>query len=232
MEPKIIVCGDIHGDWAALNRLISAKRPDIVLQVGDFGWWPNEKYMGTDSRGRGKSWSHEGVKSNGASVYFCDGNHEHHSSLVQDGEIHHLYDKVYHCSRGSCLTLPDGRKVLFAGGASSIDQQLRVQGIDWFPEELISYDELDLMMAHDTIDIVISHTCPSVISPDGPVGKYNDSCRFALNEVLHRYNPRLWFFGHWHQPFRQTWKYTVFECLDYPRHRGRWWVQLKNNKRF
>lgn len=37
---NILVYGDLHGDWGALNRLISKKHPDIVLQCGDFGWFP------------------------------------------------------------------------------------------------------------------------------------------------------------------------------------------------
>jgi hypothetical protein len=37
-----MVLGDVHGDFPALNRLLVQKRPDLVLQVGDFGFWPTE----------------------------------------------------------------------------------------------------------------------------------------------------------------------------------------------
>ena len=37
---KIIAVGDLHGDWSSLNRLISRKNPDFILQCGDSGWWP------------------------------------------------------------------------------------------------------------------------------------------------------------------------------------------------
>lgn len=164
-----------------------------------------------------------GVKPGDAKIYFCDGNHEDHYSLIQDGEIHELYSGVFHCSRGSTITLPDGRKVLFAGGAHSIDRDRRVAGVGWFHEELITNDELDRMMSHDTIDIVISHTCPTVFSVDGHLGKVRDSCRFALTEVLHKYNPDLWYFGHWHCNKQGQFKNTQWECLDYPGHGSRWW---------
>ena len=37
---KTLIVGDIHGDWGKLNALMQKKQPDIVLQCGDFGWWP------------------------------------------------------------------------------------------------------------------------------------------------------------------------------------------------
>ena len=42
---KVLVVGDIHGDWGKLNSLLTVKRPDIVLQCGDFGWWPAEIFF-------------------------------------------------------------------------------------------------------------------------------------------------------------------------------------------
>jgi hypothetical protein len=54
---KVIILGDVHGDWRNLNAFInnevrgnkeikdSIKNGDeievIILQVGDFGWWPH-----------------------------------------------------------------------------------------------------------------------------------------------------------------------------------------------
>lgn len=220
----MLVCGDIHGDWGKLNELISSKRPEIVLQVGDFGWWPNEKHIGTETTGgRKKKWNPRGIKSNGTMVYFCDGNHEDHHSLKQNGHAQELYENVWHCSRGTCLTLPDGKKVLFAGGAHSIDKERRIPGVDWFQEELITNSDFNKMVAHSKIDIIISHTCPTVFPIDGNLGKIRDCCRFALTEVLHYYNPELWFFGHWHKHVTGKFKNTRFEGLDYPGHGGRWW---------
>lgn len=57
MSCKVMACGDTHGNWGKLNQLIANKKPDIILQTGDFGWWPKEKYIGTDLRGRKKKWN-------------------------------------------------------------------------------------------------------------------------------------------------------------------------------
>ena len=40
------------------------------------------------------------------------------------------------------LGLPDGRIVLFMGGADSIDKKYRKIGFDWFPEELITQKDI------------------------------------------------------------------------------------------
>ena len=41
------------------------------------------------------------------------------------------------------MALPDGRTVLFMGGALSVDKAWRTPGYDWFPEESITTGDLD-----------------------------------------------------------------------------------------
>lgn len=225
----IIVTGDLHGDWGRLNALIASKRPEIILQCGDFGWWPQLEVKKPILYGLQKKWTHKGLKTGNTSVYFCDGNHEQHPVLVQDGMIHEMYDNVFHASRGSVLTLPDGRNVLFIGGAASVDKDMRTAGYDWFPEENISEVEFERCFDLDCkIDIVISHTCPNCFGVEGFLGKINDGNRFALQQILIKFKPKQWFFGHWHKEMAGVHKPTgaVWRCLDYPGHGGRWWAQI------
>lgn len=224
---KILIVGDIHGDWGKLNALITKKQPYIVLQCGDFGWWPKMEVSKPVLYGRQKIWTLKGVKPNGSKVYWCDGNHEQHPELCQDALIHEVYENVYHASRGSVLTLPDGRVVLFVGGADSIDKGQRTIGHDWYSEENISWNQFDMAMALDCrVDIVISHTCPGSFDVVGSEGKYHDSNRIALDMILEKYKPSLWYFGHWHK--HQSGKHgdTYWNCLDYPGHGGKWWMWL------
>jgi len=211
-----------------LNTLINDKQPDIILQCGDFGWWPKMAVNKPVLYGRQKSWFLEGIKPKNSIIYFCDGNHEQHPELIQDGLIHKMYDNVYHASRGSILTLEDGKNILFIGGADSIDKNMRTIGYDWYPEENINLLEFDMAMAiEDRIDIVISHTCPSSFDVQGSEGKHIDSNRIALQNILEKYNPSYWFFGHWHKSQNGKYKDTYWECLDYPGHGGKWWTWLK-----
>lgn len=223
---KTLIVGDIHGDWGKLNALITKKQPDMVLQCGDFGWWPKMEVVKPVLYGRQKLWSLNGVKPGNSKIYWCDGNHEEHPLLMQDGEIHEMYSNIYHASRGSTLTLPDGRNIMFIGGADSIDKSMRTPGHDWFPEENINNEQYDRLMSCDKIDIVISHTAPDSFDVVGSEGKIKDLNRVALDAVLEKYKPSLWYFGHWHK--HQTGKHndTYWTCLDYPGHGSRWWMWL------
>lgn len=61
---KILIVGDIHGDWGKMNALMQQKQPDIAIQCGDFGHWHCEacgEYEGTtwqalDYPGHGGRW--------------------------------------------------------------------------------------------------------------------------------------------------------------------------------
>ena len=37
---RILIVGDVHGDFSTLLALLRREEPDLVLQVGDFGVWP------------------------------------------------------------------------------------------------------------------------------------------------------------------------------------------------
>jgi hypothetical protein len=187
-----MVVGDIHGKWGLTNLLIEREHPDMILQVGDFGWWP---------RMEGVCWKLKGLELGDARLHFCDGNHEDHPSLLEHSNQQtapaELYKGVVYQPRGSTIQLPDGRTVLFMGGAYSIDGQYRTVGNDWFPvEELISQKDFS-RLPDCKVDIVISHTCPSCMVPVRE--RYGtDSCEKALDAILDIYHPSLWYFGHWH----------------------------------
>ena len=227
---KILVVGDIHGSWGRLNTLISKKKPDIILQVGDFGWWPSME-INIKKQHACNKWILKGVKPGSSKIYWCDGNHEEHPDLIQNGKIHEMYDGVYHASRGSVFTLPDGRNVLFVGGADSIDKNFRTPGRDWFGGENISQVEFETIMSVDKkIDIVISHTCPMKFDI---VEKTHDSCdtnRLVLDEVLTKYKPNYWYFGHWHTFKTGSYKNTDWMCLSFPGGDGRWWKAIADCK--
>lgn len=224
---KIMAVGDLHGDWGRLNSLVNKKQPEIILQCGDFGWWPKMEVTRPVLYGQQKEWILKGIKPDGAKIYWCDGNHEEHPLLTQDGLIHEMYENVYHASRESILTLPDGRTVMFISGADSIDKGMRTPGHDWFHEENITWDQFELAMAYDDkVDIVISHTAPGSFDVHGTMGKHEDSNRVALDGILKKFKPELWIFGHWHKYQQGQFNETRWTCLDYPGHRGTWWMWL------
>lgn len=222
----IYVVGDLHGDWGRLNELINKKSPKVILQCGDFGYWPKLEVSKPVLYGMQKSWKLKGIKHGETHVFWCDGNHEDHWYL-RDNPTLIDYGNVHYQRRGSITMLPDGRTVLFVGGAESIDKEYRKIGIDWFPEELISLDDLDRAMSYlSKIDIIISHTCPLEFDVTGSDFKLNDPSRVALSRILEKYKPDLWYFGHWHKYLKGQYLNTRWTTLDYPGHGGVWWEQL------
>lgn len=237
MTKKILVIGDTHGEWGELNKLIQKKNPEIVLQCGDFGYWP--KFSGTNVLGKQRInhdgrivrsiWHQCGIKNHDIAIHFCDGNHEDHWALadLDKKNDNQICPKVFYQKRGSILTLPDGRNVLFMGGADSIDKEHRTVGLDWFPEEYIRLrDVIDLPDMR--IDVVISHTCPEEFLYNlkfNYIKSVDPSCK-ALSYILEKYQPKQWFFGHWHQFKEGSRNGCYWTCLNMAGDSG-WWTWLK-----
>lgn len=200
------VFGDTHGNFSDLNKVLKdASSDDIIIITGDFGYWKKSTFK------LGDGWFHEDIQNpNGAKIYFCSGNHEDLQSLKILSNSFGWKEpipidyRIWFCPRGCELELPDSRKVLFIGGALSIDKHLRTPYVDWFPEELISYNEFMRLDPNKKYDIIVSHTCPDIcvdriLFNFGFTGeKIKDPCTTVLQEVFDLYKPKEWFFGHWH----------------------------------
>lgn len=231
---SVIVVGDLHGSWSPINKLINKKKPDIVLQCGDYGYW--EPYHNTKliSDGTRKPWNQYGLKNGKAKVYFCDGNHEHFHALwkrVENNDTE-IQPNVFYMPRKTILALPDNRNVMFMGGAESIDRGLRTPGLDWFPEETIKYSDVT-NLPNDRVDIVISHTCPTEFEMRGTIDtanlKFNDPSKEALSIILNYYKPKLWYFGHYHKQASGYTKGCKWYALSMPNMTG-WWRWIDNER--
>jgi hypothetical protein len=245
MKGGIIVCGDLHGEWGHLNKLINKKKPEIILQTGDFGWFPKmhetygvSAYSYMEKRIKFNQYGikniHQDISS--TKVYWCPGNHEDWWSIrdeldTMSGKVETQKD-VFYMKRGEILTLPDSRNILFIGGAYSIDKHWRKIGWDWFPEETITQKDIE-NLPEVRIDIVVSHTCPLefqddlMTSDDGRCRqKFKDPSMLALSYVLEKYNPPLWYFSHFHFYKSGQTNGTAWTCLNKSPDTG-WWEYLK-----
>jgi len=219
---KIILTGDIHNEFPKLNALISKKKPDLVICCGDFGYWPKVPWGTPLSK----------IKTQGAKILWCDGNHEDHWSL-KERKSDEIEPNIIYMPRGSIYKLDDGRTILFMGGGDSIDKNMRKIGVDWFPEEIVTQKDLyDLPQVK--VDIFVTHTCPEELVHDmikfNPA-KFGDPSTIALSELWRIYKPNLWFFGHWHKYKEMdmfgTKCYALGTCsYSYER----WWMWLPERR--
>ncbi len=218
---KILIVGDVHNMFGNLNILLNRKKPDILIACGDFGYWPGE---------RGIKELYQIKVPKGCKVLWCDGNHENHWAL-RDRKKDEIVPNVIYMPRGSTYTLPDGRVIMFMGGAHSIDKHLRVVGVDWFPEETIT--QRDMQNLPDiVVDIFITHTCPAELVPKILKhhrfdGKDYEPSNQALSTLWDIYKPKLWFFGHWHKYLEgELYNKTKWYSLSAAGFGDRWWMWL------
>jgi predicted phosphodiesterase len=161
----VAVLGDWHGNptWAKrmIRTLVETERPDLLLHVGDFGFWPEDN---PESYQRDYlAMLEEELAAAGVELWFIDGNHEHfpylYSFPVQKDGRRRISAHLYHLPRGFGALL-GGKKFVALGGAYSIDREHRVEGVTWFEEELITEADLALALAQETADVLLTHEAP------------------------------------------------------------------------
>lgn len=215
----VLFMGDFHGKFEKAEEWYDQivrrfkLEPDLLIQVGDFGFWPTS--IATPWT---KELDHRAV--------FVDGNHENHDILqnLEECGFHDHEDAWSRCvgdiweykKRGS---IEDG--ILYIGGARSIDRHMRTPGQDWFPEEDIQMGEKFEIMERieeygpENIHTVVTHEAP--VSFD-VLGSHHegeeDSNREFLERVLDEVSPNRWFFGHHHDRMEGKDKGTEWRCID------------------
>lgn len=218
---KIVITGDIHGEFGYLNILINKKKPDIIIICGDVAYYWMD-YIATNV-----------IKPQNSKVYWIPGNHEqwykietlHGRRGLKPIEIE---KNIYYCPIGSSLLI-NNKKILFVGGADSYDKNSRITHVTWFPQETLNYSDVEYILNnYNSVDIIISHTCPEEFIldiVDTYVYKVLDPTLKALSTILEYLNPNFWFFGHWHCSFEGIWKKTKWTALNYPPRTG-WWTLM------
>jgi hypothetical protein len=190
-KKRIMVLGDVHAEWPSLNALIKKESPDLIIQLGDFGFFPRLNFFGCGDLSK--------INLMGADLIFCGGNHEDWETLIEieTSENLELVPNLFYAPRCSTLLLPDGREMIFLGGAVSIDRCFRKEGIDWFRQEIIP-ESVMYNLPDRKIDIIASHTTPMEFLPILNAIEIPDPSRNILSEVVKKYSPPFLYCGHWH----------------------------------
>jgi len=148
LKTKTRVIGDIHGKWHEyLNIIQNPNDPcSRSVQIGDFGLGFGERQEYVD-------------------YTFSEMNKENHD---------HRFIRGNHDNPGECKNnsnwIPDGlceNGVMYIGGAHSIDQEYRTEGVSWWPDEELSYDEFGKLIAkyeEYKPETVITHDAPDSVA--------------------------------------------------------------------
>lgn len=194
---KLIILGDIHGQWKAANASVHAalkEHPDAkaVIQLGDLGdGWPMPD--GTLNR-----WPIDFD----LPVFVVDGNHENFDA-IEAGDVN---PKLTWMPRGSVKKF--GRiSTMFFGGATSPDFYGRLIGRSWWPQESITWPQIKAAMELETpnpLTAMFCHERADIFAvpkhwrlPPLP-GNPGLSDRRGLSMVAAKHQPMFYFHGHWH----------------------------------
>lgn len=237
----IYIMGDVHGEFNRLNSFINTQiRLDktlkaiapywqkdgddlqvMILQCGDFAYfWPGEDRIGKILN------QIDWLPGGRVPIYWVGGNHEDWDQLDALGpQITEVDHGIFYCPFGSTLAISPDVNVLFAGGAESHDIAVRLRWMAagepkcWWRQEGISDNDLDRLASVPKADWVISHTAPASFDfkdklPSIGNPHQNEPSRAKLEQVLLKFAPSRWFFGHFHKHMTGKAGNCAWMCLS------------------
>lgn len=217
-ERLVAIAGDWHSSRMAARqamRLVRLHSRDVhtMLHLGDFNlgserpWTAYRNFLG-------QAMSEFGLRR----ILVTPGNHDNWGRLAPHFAAHpstpysvprleaiSFLPRAYRFSIGA-------RSFLSFGGAASPDQEKRVKGRDWWPEEeptsldaemAIEPGAVDVMLAHEAVnkgttkvDEVIAHPNRRLFTPRGLEASHRS--RNVVTDVWNRTRPNVLFHGHMH----------------------------------
>ena len=161
----IYLVADIHGDFQWLLRLIQRYKEklteqDVLIVLGDMGIW--DETLGALQLL---------CDSVPFKILFLDGNHESFPLInsfpeeeMWGGTVRRIAGAYYLC-RGEVFTFLCGEKTIrigVLGGGTSRDKTKRTEGVDWFPDEEISDEDVARLVENvkrnGGMDFLLTHS--------------------------------------------------------------------------
>lgn len=202
---KILLAGDTHADINHLRflcRKAVEHEVDLIIQVGDFGFGFPGAYDWNDVD--------DVLDEYDLDLWWLDGNHDRHDLLAARtgwAFAFRLGRHLAYLPRGHRFEL-DGCRFMAFGGAVSVDQDYRVIGRDWWPEEEVTLEQIEAALrVPGDVDVLLTHDSPvttpeiETVAARWPVPdrleRSSANQRKLLNRLL-TLNPGLVVHGHWH----------------------------------
>lgn len=201
---NIFLTGDTHGNISRIKRFCKSEKNSLLIILGDFGFlWDGLSDKNLDKI------SGVAIKNNNT-IAFIDGNHEnferlnsYKTDIWNGGNVSFLRNNIIHLHRGQIFFIE--KNIFFTmGGARSVDKNKRSAFISWWPQEDISYMDMDMAYKNLSdinfkVDYVLTHTLPRTFKQYfGVVDYKSDSNETSLDYIFNKIEFKSWFFGHYH----------------------------------
>lgn len=220
MRERVGFAGDWHGNfpWAmACLRAAAREGLTTIYHVGDFGIWPGKQ---------GAYYLHklnERCEELGIALYIVPGNHEDYDQIdaMTTGDdgwlLQRRKPRLRYAPRGHTWTSANGTTMAAMGGTTSIDKLLRSKGTSWWPQEVITEQDVERLVANvfertwHRVDVMLTHDAPAGLKrPSGPGPAWFTEeirheawqQRVLLRDAVDAVAPRWLVHGHWHAVYR------------------------------
>lgn len=200
----IVFLSDLHTRFDLVNLQVTAaeercgRQAAAVVILGDVGLF--EPFLKRFFRERGQRFLRP--------TCFIEGNHEDFERF--DELVAGYADCLTYLPRGSVHALA-GRRFLCVGGAAYMDAHVTQR------RSLIGPDDIAACLRHAPADVdaILSHDCPAGVGvPNTPGFEHYGAPGFpGSRDLLARFRPDLWVFGHHHKWFRRDVDQTRFRGL-------------------
>lgn len=160
--------GDVHGKFNEFMPLIHPTA--TTIQVGDFGF------------------GFVTIPDLPNNLFILRGNHDSPK----------LMERHTHTLNYSGLLYGDKTSIGYVAGAYSRDRSQRIEGVDWWADEELSYSEIEAaieFLKEERPPIIVTHDCPDFIYGQNSLTSSGLSWLFSV------YQPKVWVFGHHHKHF-------------------------------
>lgn len=219
---RIFVAGDTHGNkkwWRTLIKLANQHDCKVIVQVGDFGFWPEQNSGSiTDSTGidmQYLTFIAELLRDTDTRLVVIDGNHDDHPRARAAFDI--MFSNVREVIEGTIFWADRGSRWIWnnvqfgaLGGAVSVDRfnptRPRTEGIDWWATERLTQEEVDFY-GNEPVDVLFTHDAPlGVERTKGEITNVILKTEIAehrgfLASAINATSPEIVIHGHYHSRY-------------------------------
>lgn len=210
----VLFAGDAHGNSAFMRNVLRVAQEgdvDLVVQVGDFGFWPNSSF----SRTVDQEFTNAGMP-----LWVIRGNHDFTTDAYQYLKPP-TFDPGLTLVSDGWRTEIDGVSIGFLGGAVSVDQDSRTEGRSWWADEITSDDNVEAALFNGPVDVWVTHDAvnrpPMKEAWSFPphIQHQLDLQTDRMRRAFFALKPRLHIHGHWHCRYTAPTHYGRVIGLDY-----------------